>query len=433
VSAGQSCSVSGCSRKHYARGFCATHYKRWRQQNPAPQQANPQGLCEVDGCQRSADARGLCHMHYRRWQKTGDPGPASPMNAAPDNPRGCDVTDCAAPHYCKGFCRSHYAHWRNHGHPTIKPERSFAPCSVSNCPNSAWSQGMCHSHYYANKRTGSPETLGETAGPAASAAVCSVQGCSNVTAARHGLCGGHYKRLLKYGDALGGLRPVRQTVAALVPCSIDGCERPALARGLCSVHYGRFRKFGDPLRIRTMPSRGTGRPIERPPVSVTVRTRCTILGCSHDVWNVQSGLCSRHCGRLRSHGDPGAKVRHRGVSSAGCVVPGCGHTHYGSGYCRRHWNSLVGNKYRRAAEKLAPGHATLQQVAARMEIYGWRCWICGAPFSEVDHVKPIAKGGSNWPSNLRPICLPCNRHKSAAWSGAADSHALSWNVRRTTQ
>ena len=30
-------------------------------------------------------------------------------------------------------------------------------------------------------------------------------------------------------------------------CSIDGCEKPTVARGFCSTHYQRWRKHGDPL------------------------------------------------------------------------------------------------------------------------------------------------------------------------------------------
>ncbi|MGB0383761.1 MAG: HNH endonuclease [Ardenticatenaceae bacterium] len=56
---------------------------------------------------------------------------------------------------------------------------------------------------------------------------------------------------------------------------------------------------------------------------------------------------------------------------------------------------------------------------------GHRCEYCRAPeiiFNtsfEVDHIKPIAKGGTNDPINYALACRICNGHKSAAL-GAID-------------
>lgn len=64
----------------------------------------------------------------------------------------------------------------------------------------------------------------------------------------------------------------------------------------------------------------------------------------------------------------------------------------------------------------ADGHATDAQVRARVEFYGGLCWICRAvPWQAIDHVKPIAAGGSKWPANLRPVCTSCNSRKGARW------------------
>jgi 5-methylcytosine-specific restriction endonuclease McrA len=66
-------------------------------------------------------------------------------------------------------------------------------------------------------------------------------------------------------------------------------------------------------------------------------------------------------------------------------------------------------------EAAAPGFATDEQLAARWAYYGGRCWMCGKPADHMDHVKPLAAGGSNWPSNQRPACWPCNFRKGARW------------------
>jgi HNH endonuclease len=70
---------------------------------------------------------------------------------------------------------------------------------------------------------------------------------------------------------------------------------------------------------------------------------------------------------------------------------------------------------RLAREADAPGNCSAEQRAARWAYYGGRCWMCGKPASCMDHVKPLVCGGSNWPSNQRPSCWPCNALKAARW------------------
>jgi 5-methylcytosine-specific restriction endonuclease McrA len=48
-------------------------------------------------------------------------------------------------------------------------------------------------------------------------------------------------------------------------------------------------------------------------------------------------------------------------------------------------------------------------------MYGDRCYICGEPMEAIDHVKPLTKGGSHWPANIRPICWKCNSTKNNVW------------------
>jgi 5-methylcytosine-specific restriction endonuclease McrA len=68
---------------------------------------------------------------------------------------------------------------------------------------------------------------------------------------------------------------------------------------------------------------------------------------------------------------------------------------------------------RRARELGAGGTATSEQVKARVAFYGGLCWICQDPYRDVDHVIPLAKGGTNFPANLRCICKSCNSSKGA--------------------
>jgi len=84
------------------------------------------------------------------------------------------------------------------------------------------------------------------------------------------------------------------------------------------------------------------------------------------------------------------------------------------------------------------GQITLSKLVDRMEFHGWRCRYCGCDFQlkvircfgsgpgrprqyldfygielRVDHVIPVARGGSNWPANLVPACNSCNSKKHA--------------------
>jgi len=84
---------------------------------------------------------------------------------------------------------------------------------------------------------------------------------------------------------------------------------------------------------------------------------------------------------------------------------------------------------RRRARKLeAEGTVIAEQIIARWALYGSRCYLCGKPAEATDHVIPLAKGGSSWPANLRPICKSCNSVKLAKWPyPAANKPLFPWN------
>jgi 5-methylcytosine-specific restriction endonuclease McrA len=72
---------------------------------------------------------------------------------------------------------------------------------------------------------------------------------------------------------------------------------------------------------------------------------------------------------------------------------------------------------RRARELAAPTIPfTPSQLRERLSVYDGDCWVCKTrPGTEIDHVKPLSKGGWHCLANLRPICVPCNRRKSDKW------------------
>lgn len=71
---------------------------------------------------------------------------------------------------------------------------------------------------------------------------------------------------------------------------------------------------------------------------------------------------------------------------------------------------------RRAIKRGATiGIITPESLAARIAFYGGKCWMCGDPYTDMDHVKPLSKGGAHMLANLRPACAPCNSIKSDKW------------------
>jgi hypothetical protein len=113
------CSVEGCVRKHWSRGYCAPHYS-WAKRGgliPGP-------LCEIDGCDRPVAGRKMCSRHYQTWWYA-QPG--------------------------KGYLR-----------PTKTPK---PVCSVEGCERISRTKNLCNTHYARQYRTGSTGS-GEIVTPA---------------------------------------------------------------------------------------------------------------------------------------------------------------------------------------------------------------------------------------------------------------------------
>lgn len=79
---------------------------------------------------------------------------------------------------------------------------------------------------------------------------------------------------------------------------------------------------------------------------------------------------------------------------------------------------------RRARKLAAGGSYTKADVAAIMKAQSGRCAYCKRKLEgierHVDHIIPLAKGGSNHRRNLQILCRPCNQRK---WAKAPEHFA----------
>lgn len=71
---------------------------------------------------------------------------------------------------------------------------------------------------------------------------------------------------------------------------------------------------------------------------------------------------------------------------------------------------------RRARKRGAPGHYTAADITRLRAQQGDKCAAphCDTPLAascSVDHIMPLARGGTNWPDNLQLLCLSCNSSK----------------------
>lgn len=139
----QTCVIAGCTRQqHVARGWCSTHYWRFKQYGDPTAAVEPRipsapdGRCAIEDCSRVNFAGGLCQWHYVRR----------------DGAHTCTLNGCDKPLRARGWCLTHYMRWRRYGEPgAAAPLRvwkySGADCLIPACDRAAVGNGMCERHY----------------------------------------------------------------------------------------------------------------------------------------------------------------------------------------------------------------------------------------------------------------------------------------------
>ncbi|MGW6754556.1 HNH endonuclease [Streptomyces sp. NPDC055006] len=73
---------------------------------------------------------------------------------------------------------------------------------------------------------------------------------------------------------------------------------------------------------------------------------------------------------------------------------------------------MYAQEQRRRA-RLARAPHTPYSRADLFDRWGYTCCYCDAPATDVEHIKPISKGGADALHNLTIACSPCNSSKGA--------------------
>lgn len=78
--------------------------------------------CVIDGCDADADthkggARGWCKTHYARWRRHGDPLHGGDVLRQTTTGQPCSIDDCSKPTVGRGYCENHYRRWKRYGNP----------------------------------------------------------------------------------------------------------------------------------------------------------------------------------------------------------------------------------------------------------------------------------------------------------------------------
>lgn len=77
----------------------------------------PGTTCEIEGCEKPAAARGWCGTHYMRWKTHGDPAKIIRIYTGPR----CEAPDCKKPTVRSRYCEMHRARLRRYGSFHLPP------------------------------------------------------------------------------------------------------------------------------------------------------------------------------------------------------------------------------------------------------------------------------------------------------------------------
>lgn len=222
-------------------------------------------------------------------------------------------------------------------------------------------------------------------------------------------------------------------------CSEDGCEDPAKTKGFCKPHYDKQYYQRNRARQRAKQREWYLRNAEAVKAKAKAAYHADPEAKKAKVREYQkkdperwAAYWARRYAENREAQAAAAKAwyqQNRAYAIQRAKEYAAAHPEQARSAKRRYKKSergrlvdLANVHARIARKKNAPGRASVEQLEGRWAYYDGLCWMCGDPANEWDHVIPLAGGGSNWPSNLRPACRHCNSRKSdRPFGGSAEA------------
>lgn len=148
------CSVDGCNRIAFCKGFCSRHYYQQRVRRLGIEPRAEARKCTVAGCDGSHSGHGMCvkHLAEKRRREKGVPV-SSWVRKTYKKP--CTIEGCGRPNKGRGLCAKHYQEQRRRD-IGVEEWRPRQKCSVGDCREIQHAKGFCSRHYELAKRNGDP-------------------------------------------------------------------------------------------------------------------------------------------------------------------------------------------------------------------------------------------------------------------------------------
>ncbi len=130
-------------------------------------------------------------------------------------------------------------------------------------------------------------------------------------------------------------------------------------------------------------------------------------------WYEQNKFCSKKC--RYTHLSVSFKGGTPGSFSKEKFKDKTKHPRWKGGISKQAWYHLIYGRNYKLRKRGAKGSFTPFEWIALKEQYDSMCLCCKRKEPEVrleaDHVIPLAKGGTNYISNIQPLCRNCNAQK----------------------